>query len=348
MTNSRKILVFSVVLAFVLVSIPAGYWIPGRMVLFNSEKYQNELVKTGFYSKLPVTMAQILFTGDQTWSENFRIVTTNAENRKVIEKMVEFIFPADWFEEYGKEYLKEIISYINFQKDRLNLILDLESAKTRLQSSDLQTQLLIDLPACDKNDIIRFIQPLLSGNTTNIILCRPPQELLATVQPVFSIITRQISTSIPDRIDLAELGGNQSINSFLKTAHWQSFWDRYRTVRKIIDYAPIMSVLFLIIMIGLVGKPISLVLETCGNAFILAGLVGASINGLLFLVSAWVGYNSAELTQIYLHISLLDLVLKSVAAVFKEFTLLSCGSALILGMCGGVMKYISFATRKDG
>lgn len=127
------------------------------------------------------------------------------------EAVIATLAPADQLRATAEQVIDQAFAYLNGQRETVTI--SLVSFKKRLAGlpgREAAIQILHAQPACTPDQLTQ-LQRLVNGKPGEMILCLPPEEILAQMSPLIQSLLNQLVALIPDEQEL--LGPESGENS---------------------------------------------------------------------------------------------------------------------------------------
>jgi hypothetical protein len=111
------------------------------------------------------------------------------------------LLPADWLQRQVESVLQQTFTLLDTPGAALAITIDMRDFKTRLTGpagTDAMMQIIQSLPPC-KADY--FPDP---SDPASMLECKPPDEMIAVIQPGITTALGEAAKTIPDQLDLLE------------------------------------------------------------------------------------------------------------------------------------------------
>jgi hypothetical protein len=201
---------------------------------FSSETYKQAFEKQNLYQRMPGILANVLTT----------VVTQNPNLPTFVETLtmanwevtISSVLPPQEVKVITDEALDSIFNYINRRSN--SVVISVIPLKSRLigpAGVEVVRQILRAQPACTPEQLQAIALGFLSGG--DILLCSPPEDVMALLTPVIESQIGVLSVAIPDQLTLVPEGLSDTPNDPRL---------RLNNLRLILLFSPLLPVTFLV------------------------------------------------------------------------------------------------------
>lgn len=236
---------------------------------FSSTTYKQAFENQNLYQRMPGILANVLTT---TIIQNPNLPTF-VETLTVAnwESTISSVLPPQEVKVITDEALDSIFNYINRRAD--SVVISIIPLKSRLigpSGVEIVKQILRVQPACTPEQLQAIALGFLTGG--DILLCSPPEDVMALLTPVIESQIQVLTVAIPDHITLVPEGLSGTPNDPRL---------RINNVRLILLFSPILPVAFLLAILVFAVRDLKGWLNWWGWPFMLTGMGD--------LLVAWLG-----------------------------------------------------------
>ena len=186
------------------------------------------------------------------------------------------------------------------------------------------------LPDCKLSDLVQFGMQMFSGGSSQLPLCKPPEQLMSIVYSVMDGIIGKVIDPIPDSIDLTE---------YIRTEDLpfnQGIWSNvYHYGRWFIANSLIILPVLLVFLVLLHWKEKPAIFSVIGLPALIGGCIGGGIALWIYLFSGSMAENfllDIIPVNIYDELSFLADVISRVLKEFSTSALFYSGIAIGIGI----------------
>jgi len=334
MREIQKILAWGCVLLLVISGVTALFLFNIERRAFSAETYKQAFEKQGLYVRMPAIMAETIHTSitQDASSDPFLKVLTRAD----WEASIANILPPDELKIISNNALDSVFAYLNNETNSASISLILLKARIAgPQGAETVLHILNAQPACSLEQLMQMGLGFLSGE---VILCKPPEEMMGLVTPLIETQLQVITRSIPDEVTLISSEGSSSANDSRM---------RLNTVRTVMKWTPIFPFLFLIGVTVFAVRNLTDWLKWWGYPFLIMGvtgmflsLIGSPILGLV--IQGMIQKQAGSL----LPPILIPLMGETVSVVAGQILIPVTIEGLILGILGSGMVLTEYLLKK--
>ncbi len=304
--------IFSYLLRILLViTIIAGiYYYPVEKLLFTKEFYVRIFETENTYQKITAFSQGILMDKVGDLSMLFGKMESGVESvfdQTAIQEFFQSLISEEWVKEQVDSATGVIIDYLNYQNDEINLVVDLTGMKRSITGESGKSfieESINKLPDCKLSDLIQFGTQIFSGGSSQIPLCKPPEQLMSIVYGLMDGIIGKAINPIPDTIDLSDY-----INTDELTLNKGLWSQAYYYGRWFIANSLVILPVLLVILVLFHWKEKLEILPVIGLPTLIAGCIGGGI-------ALWIYLFSGSMAENFL----LDII---PATVFEELSFLA-------------------------
>lgn len=201
---------------------------------FSSATYKQAFEKQNLYQRMPGILANVLTT----------VVTQNPNLPTFVEILtvtnweatISSVLPPQEVKVITDEALDSIFNYINRRADSVVIsVIPLKSHLIGPAGVEVVRQILRAQPACTPEQLQAIALGFLSGG--DILLCSPPEDVMALLTPVIESQIGVLSVAIPDQLTLVPEGLSGTPNDPRL---------RLNNLRLILLFSPVIPVTFLL------------------------------------------------------------------------------------------------------
>ena len=201
---------------------------------FSSTIYKQAFEKQNLYQRMPAILANAVTTVvTQNTNLPTFVKTLTAANW---ESTISSVLPPQELKVIADEALDSIFDYINRRTNSVVIsVIPLKSHLVGPSGVEVVRQILRAQPACTPEQLQAIALGLLTGG--DILLCSPPEDIMALLTPVIESQIQFLSVAVPDRITLVSeaLSGTPSDPR-----------PRLNSLRLILLFSPLLPVAFLV------------------------------------------------------------------------------------------------------
>lgn len=236
---------------------------------FSSETYKQAFENQNLYQRMPGILANVLST---TVTQNPNLPTF-VETLTVAnwESTIASVLPPPEVKAITDEALDSIFNYINRRAD--SIVISVIPLKSRLigpSGVEVVKQILRAQPACTPEQLQAIALGFLTGG--DILLCSPPEDVMALLTPVIESQIQVLGVAIPDQVTLVSeiLSGTPNDPRL-----------RLNNLRLVLLASPLLPVIFLLAILAFAVRDLKGWLNWWGWPLMLTGMAG--------LLVAWLG-----------------------------------------------------------
>jgi hypothetical protein len=199
MDSLKKILGIIFAVLFVATAVPALIFFNFDRRAFTAETYQKAFANADFYNKLPVVMADAMFSGSTDQSK--LPVVMRGMSQQAWEEFFRVMLPTETLKVMGDDMLNSTFAYLNMQTNTVQLSLaPLKSSMVSDTGVQAVFTLLNSQPECTLMQIAQMAIDLLSNG--EIQFCKPPAELIPMLTPTIQGQMQFATLAVPDQLTL--------------------------------------------------------------------------------------------------------------------------------------------------
>jgi hypothetical protein len=249
------------------------------------------------------------------------------------------LLPADWLKSLVESVLHQAFKILDTPGAPLSITIDMRDFKKRLTGpagTDAMMQIIQALPEC-KADYVPDV-----SNPGSMLECKPPDDMLATIEPAITTALGEAAKGIPDQLDLLEqvrlsgalnfdqLGLPIGPRQILQIGRW------------IVRLSPILCIGILILVTLLVVRSWRGFLRWWGIPILAAGFCV-----LLTAIVIWVGLDvlislGRENLPAFVSPGVYDTSTGVLVFIAHRYALVTGGEGIVLGFLGVILVVISF------
>jgi len=304
---------------------------------FSSTTYKQAFEKQNLYQRMPAILASAVST---TVTQNPNLPTfVKTLTVANWEATIASILPPQELKAITDETLDSIFDYINRRSDSVVIsVLPLKGHLVGPSGVEVVKQILRAQPACTPEQLQAIALGFLTGG--DILLCSPPEDVMALLTPVIESQIQFLSGAIPDQITLVpeSLSGTPSDPR-----------PRLNNLRLLLLFSPLLPVAFLIALTIFAVRDLKSWLNWWGWPLMLTGMASLL---LAWLGSPFVGLIVRGFIQIqgarFIPPVLLSTLQETASSVTSEILYPVAIGGLILSVLGFVMAVAAlFMARKQ-
>lgn len=304
---------------------------------FSSTTYKQAFEKQNLYQRMPAILASVVST---TVAQNpilpTFVKTLTAANW---ESTIASVLPPQELKAITDQTLDSIFNYINRRSDSVVIsVTPLKSLLIGPAGVEVVRQILRAQPACTPEQLQAIALGFLTGG--DILLCSPPEDVMALLTPVIESQIQVLSVAVPDQITLVPeaLSGTSSDPR-----------PRLSNLRLILLFSPLLPVAFLIAITIFVVRDLKGWLNWWGWPLMLTGMgslllawLGSPIVGLI--VRGFIQIQGAR----FIPPILLSTLEETASSVTSEILYPVAIGGLILAVLGFIMAVVAlFMVRRQ-
>ncbi|HXQ38984.1 MAG TPA: hypothetical protein VN843_33590 [Anaerolineales bacterium] len=236
---------------------------------FSSETYKQAFENQNLYQRMPAILANVVTTAVMQ-SPNLPtfVKTLTVANW---ESTIASVLPPQELKIITDEALDSIFNYINRRSDSVVIsVIPLKSHLVGPSGVEVVKQILRAQPACTPEQLQAIALDFLSGG--DILLCSPPEDVMALLTPVIESQIQVLAIAIPDQITLvSEVLSGTPNDPRLKL----------NNIRLVLLVSPLLPVIFLLAILVFAVRDLKGWLNWWGWPLMLTGMGG--------LLIAWLG-----------------------------------------------------------
>jgi hypothetical protein len=254
---------------FIITAVVALLFFNIERKAFSSETYKHAFEKQNLYQRMPGILANVLTT----------VVTQNPNLPTFVETLtvanwestISSVLPPQELKVITDEALDSIFDYINRRSDSVVIsVIPLKSHLIGPAGLEVVKQILRAQPACTPEQLQAIALGFLTGG--DILLCSPPEDVVALLTPVIESQIQVLTVAVPDQIKLVP-------NALSGTPNDPRL--RLNNVRLVLLLSPLLPVIFLLAILVFAVRDLKGWLNWWGWPLMLSGM------GSLLL--AWLG-----------------------------------------------------------
>jgi hypothetical protein len=329
-------LVILAVLGALISGVPALFAWPAERILFAPGVYKQVLLEQGVYEKYPAWLGQLIAQGGGLLIPGSdRKLDTLLESSRFQELLGE-VFPQAWMRQQAESLVDQFWAFFNLKEDTLRLVVDFRGVKTNLSgpaAAQIASAIVTGLPPCTEQELLDFGLKSLSGQSAELPLCRPPQQLVGMANLLVGGLLQGMAGTLPDQADLAVLAqGMDGPGGKPLQEVWGSWFGLYRIFRLVLPWTAWIA-------LACLGATALLGLLTYRGAFFWVG-IAVLLPGLTALVTALLGgVLGSQVAPLLVQRLFGDMVVTSVLVqltgeVIRRFSTASAVFALLVTLLG--------------
>jgi hypothetical protein len=339
MTGTRKTLAILTLLLVIIVTVPASFVYPVERILFNPVPYEQALTVQDFYQRLPAWLAQITTTSEPAGGASQNALALL--NQSGLEKVYALVLSPEWVQSQTESLIEQIMAYLNFEADKLTLkvnLVDLKAAIAASGPASASGQMIRSWPACKAEDLVKLGAILLNKmidpkvQSTEMPLCRPPDEFLPAIDEIMGVAFTQFANTIPDQVDLMDVA-KTSLGTTEQQANLTRDFAIYRALRWTLRLMPVVAVGLFLVLGLLTMQSWRTLLTYTGIGLLAAGFISFFTAILIWLVGNTLANHFIQQLTISASDQMIAVFVKLIVQVGNQFTTLSIA---IAGCCFGL------------
>ena len=276
MQTIGKFVAFICAFLFIITGVLALLFFNIERKAFSSETYKQAFENQNLYQRMPGILANVLTT----------VVTQNPNLPTFVETLtianwestIASVLPPQEVKVITDEALDSIFNYINRRADSVVIsVIPLKSRLVGPSGVEVVKQILRAQPACTPEQLQAIALGFLTGG--DILLCSPPEDVMALLTPVIESQIQVLTVAIPDQITLVPefLSGTPNDPRL-----------RLNNLRLILLFSPLLPVIFLLAILAFAVRDLKGWLNWWGWPLMITGMgsllvawLGAPIVGLI-------------------------------------------------------------------
>jgi hypothetical protein len=249
------------------------------------------------------------------------------------------LLPADWLKGQVESVLSQAFKILDTPGAPLSITIDMRDFKKRLTGpagTDAMMQIIQALPEC-KTDYVPD-----PSNPSNLLECRPPDEMMASIEPQIAPALAEAAKTIPDQLDILEQlrsSGALNLDQFgLPVGPRQIL----QIGRWIVRLSPILCIGILFLVTLLVVRSWRGFLRWWG-----VPLLAAGVCVLLTAIAIWIGLDvlislGRENLPAAVSPGVFDTGAGVLVYIAHRYALVTGGEGIVLGFLGLALVVVSF------
>jgi len=339
-SGTRKTLAVITLFLAIIVTVPALFVYPVEKILFNPVPYEKALTIQDFYQRLPAWLAQITNNSASTTGG----VNENALSllgQSGLERVYALVLSPGWVQSQTESLIEQSLAYLNFETDTFTLRVNLKDLKIAIGASgptSASGQMIRSWPPCTEENLAKLAKKILNdvinpkSQSSDIPLCRPPDEFLPLMDKVMGVTFTQFANTIPDQVDLVDLA-KASPGFSEQQANLTRYFAIYRSIRWVMRLLPVLAVCLFLFLGLLTMQSWRTVLTYTGIGMLVAGFLAFFIAILVWLAGSSIAERLVQQLTISTSDQLVGVLIKLIIQVGNRFTTLS---GEISGFCFGI------------
>jgi hypothetical protein len=274
MSTRRKLIAGVLMALFLLAAMLAVGYPAVEYVLFDPGAYQSAFDESGLYDALTNYSVQFVVNQIADVDESGLAAQIAAQlGSEGQQQLAALILPEGYVRTQIDLLVVQLMAYLNLEHEQLTLFIDLREVRAQLNSDTSQqvVRLLISSwPDCSIDVIAQLAVLVLTQDLANLPLCQPPVELQSPMIDIMGSMIGYAASSLPDQVDIAagiDLAGSQ-------TNLLGRIFVVYRWGRLVFRLSPLILVVFLILIVLVVIRPLQDLLGWSSAALLQAALMG--------------------------------------------------------------------------
>jgi hypothetical protein len=354
---SRTILTWIFAILFVIsaVGLIFSFFPIGK--LLNPEFYQQAMADVNIYQRLPDAIANQLAVnltpaaGDS--DSGISLVVLNDQEWEAI--LIDLIDP-DWLQSQTEGVIDQVFELLLVSNDPLNTPIEFSVSEIKESIAGPEgvqaiNQIIEAQPPCSLDQLVGLVQVGLGmENTIGSILCRPPDFILAEINPLVESFLMATMDQIPETIEfhipLSQLE-NQSpeISQVEDQGYIPESLQRLRQVNTLRSWSPLLPIISLLLMTLVAVRSLRDFMAWWGGTLFTAGSISLIFSAILVPAFTWAIetylpmdlINSYNMPEILVNIGFTDLYFELVnqlqmSIIIPAGIMTAIGFALLLGL----------------
>jgi hypothetical protein len=325
--------------------------------LLNPEFYQQAMVEVNIYQRLPDAIANQLAVnlnpaaGDS--DAGISLVVLNDQEWEAI--LIDLIDP-DWLQTQSEGVIDQVFELLLVSEDPLNTpiefsVSDIKESIAGPEGVQAINQIINAQPPCSLDQLVGLVQVGLGmENTVGSILCRPPDFILAEINPLVESFLMASMEQVPETIQFQiPFAHIESQSNEISQVEDQGFipesLQRLRQVNTLRSWSPLLPIFFLLLMSLVAVRSLRDFMAWWGGTLFTAGALSLIFSSILVPALTWaiktylpmdlVG--AVNLPEILVNIGLTDLYSALVnqlqmSIIIPAGMMAGFGFALLLGL----------------
>ncbi len=249
------------------------------------------------------------------------------------------LLPADWLQNQVESVLKQAFHILDTPGAPLSITIDMRDFKKRLTGpagTDAMMQIIQALPACPADYVPD------TSNPSSMLECKPPDEMMAMVEPQITNALADAAKQIPDQLDILEQARNSGALNLDQSGLPIGPRQILQIGRVIVRLSPILCIGILILVTLLVVRSWRGFLRWWGIPILAAG-VGVVLTAIVI----WVGLDvvislGRENLPAYVSPGAFDTGAGVLVYIAHRYALVTGGEGIVLGFMGLGLVVLSF------
>jgi hypothetical protein len=184
---------------FIFTAVPALIFFNFDRRAFTADTYQKAFANADFYGKLPVVMAEAMFSTNIDTSQ--LPIVMRGMNQDAWEAFFRTLLPPETLKVMGDDILNSTFAYLNMQTNSVQLsIAPLKASMVSDSGVQAIYTLLNTQPDCSLMQVIQMTIDLLTTNEMQF--CKPPKDSYSILTPAIQGQMQFAALAMPDQITL--------------------------------------------------------------------------------------------------------------------------------------------------
>jgi hypothetical protein len=358
-----KTIAFGFAIAFVISALIALLLFNLQSHYLNPDTYKTVLDKQEIYDRLPAILAEQI-----AYSMTYNPCLENPEeceredseedegfgppayfknlSTDDWEQMLSLILTPEWTKSEMESVLDQFFAFLNSDEEQLRITISLTGLKANLtgQKGMEFIRILVNAqPPCTET-LLGILLDAAAGDFSpeQLLLCRPPEEIMDTLAPTMEAALDLVIDDIPDQAILGKdlFSRNENISASDPNIETGI---RFQTVRVMMQFGPILPLIFLVLIALFSVRSWRDLLLWWGIPFILLGLSALGMGLLALPLMDW-GLETFVLSRIQGTIDpgFLELLIDSVELLVKSYIRVIANQSILIAFLGFAMTGAGF------
>lgn len=347
---SRTLLTWIFAILFVIsaVGVIFSFFPIGK--LLNPEFYKQAMADVNFYQRLPDAIANQLAVnltpaaGDS--DSGISLVVLDDQEWEAI--LIDLIDP-NWLQSQTEGVIDQVFELLLISKDPLNTPIEFSVSEIKASIAGPEgvqaiNQIIEAQPPCSLDQLVGLVQVGLGmENTIGSILCRPPDFILAGINPVVESFLLATMEQVPETIDFhipfSQIENQAAgVSQVDDQAFIPKSLQRLRQVNTLRSWSPLLPVIFLLLMSLVAVRSLRDFMAWWGGTLFTAGSISLIFSATMVPAFTWAIetylpmdlINSVSMPEILVNIGFTDLYLELVNQL-RMSILIPAGIMTIIG-----------------